>query len=188
MSLKVLREAISVAVMRLWRWITWIAYNLRETFKKWRPIQALSRFFRTLDLLKSVACLCLVFALFVAIPNQTLEMYRYIAQSLATAHGSGNFIQSEGAADSVIIILSTCLLSIVLLAVASFQYSLHSRDAGNADSDRFSTTPFALIASIPLLSVSIGLLRATIDTQSSQLRNAVLTGLRLSFIGVRSKL
>jgi hypothetical protein len=47
-------------------------------------------YFHTLNPLKIVVFLCLVFAAFVTIPDQTLELYRYTAQALAESYASGN--------------------------------------------------------------------------------------------------
>jgi hypothetical protein len=159
----------------------WIAHGRWGAIKKLFPIQAIRNFFHTLTPLKIEACLCIAFALFVTIPDQSLELYRYIAQSLATSQSSGYSVEPQGLIDSVILILSTCLLSTVLLAAAAFQYSLHYRADEDGVSTRFSTTTFMLIGVVPSFAVGTGLLRATIDVQSPQLRNAVLAGLQTSF-------
>src|SRR5690349_7288995 len=58
-----------------------------------------------LDTHKVVIILCLVFALFVTLPNQTLELYRSTAQSLAESY----YLPSHsvrGALESVFLIAS----------------------------------------------------------------------------------
>jgi hypothetical protein len=159
----------------------WIAHSLWVVIKKLFSIQAIQNFFHTLTPLKIEAYLCVAFALLAAIPDQSLELYRYIAQSLATSQSAGYSVEPQGLIDGVILIFSTCLLSTVLLAAAAFQYSLHYRAGEDSVSTRFSTATFMLIGSAPSFAVAIGLLRATIDVQSPQLRNAVLAGLQTSF-------
>jgi hypothetical protein len=163
-------------------------------------------FFQTLDLIKIVACICLAFAVFVIIPDQSLELYRYAAQSLANSrielkHPASlteaivsllsgpiaamlqafDFKHPEGLIEGLTLILSTSLLSASFLAAASFLYGLNARRDRSAAAADFSTSVFLLVGCIPSLAVGLGLLNARIDIHSPQLRHAMLAGAKLSF-------
>jgi hypothetical protein len=137
--------------------------------------------FHTLDPLKIVASLCLAFAVFVIVPDQSLELYRYTALSLANSYNS-HFEDAHGFVESIILILSVSLISGVFLVLASYLSSLHSRQNQNGAAADISTFVFSLVACIPSLAVSIGLLLAKIDTRSlQQLKSAMLEGASISF-------
>src|SRR4051812_46527703 len=88
-------------------------------------------YFHTLNPLKIVAFLCLSFAAFVTIPDQTLEFYRYTAQTLAESYspqGGGwvHFQDAEGLVGLFILVSSVLMLSLVFVALAIFLYALQS--------------------------------------------------------------
>jgi len=140
----------------------------------------LREFFRTLDLLKVAGFLCVAFAVATIIPAQSLELYRYAAQSMADAYAS-NFRTLQSVADGAILILSVSLLSAVFWAQAAFSYALHSRNNRRRAAAPPSLAAFSLIAALPCLAVSFGMLRATIDTHSGPLKAAMLEGAKISF-------
>jgi hypothetical protein len=138
------------------------------------------KFLHTLHRLKTPSFLCVAFAGAMIVPAQTLELYRHIAQSLADSYASG-FSNIQGLAEGVGLIAYIALLSIAFLALASFLYALSIQASANEDATEPSTRAFSLIAAIPCLAVSLGLLRATIDTHSAPLHAAMLEGARISF-------
>jgi hypothetical protein len=139
-------------------------------------------FLDTLDSLKFIALLCLVFAAFVIFPDQTLELYRYTAQSLAMSYNSRfSWKNAEGFIETTTLFLSTCITSLLFLCAASLLYSLRRRCDENRDTGNFSGPIFSLIACVPSLAVAMGMYRATIDNQSPQLKSAMLAGASASF-------
>jgi hypothetical protein len=136
-------------------------------------------FLQTLDALKLSVFLCLAFAVFVILPDQSLELYRYTAQSLAESYNS-NFQNQQGLIESVILVASACLLTVVFLVFAASLRSIHQNAAGSAGSS-FNGAVFSLIACAPCLAVAWGLVRARIDTEAPNLESALMLGAQISF-------
>jgi hypothetical protein len=132
------------------------------------------RFFAHLSAFQSITVLAFAFAVCVIIPQQSVEWYRYLAQSLARYHEFG---QRQGLQESIVFLASVIMLSLVFLLLMIFLRSVH------IGRDQESSGPFPLtwIACTPLLAVGFGLLRATIDVRSAELGNALLAGAKTSF-------
>ena len=135
---------------------------------------ASKRFFAHLSAFQSIALLALAFAVCVILPQQSVEWYRYIAQSLARYYEFG---QRQGLQEAIVFFGSVLTLSLVFLLLLMFLRSVH------IGSEQESSGPFPLvwIACTPLLASGVGVLLAGVDVTSSDLRNALLAGAKTSF-------
>ena len=124
----------------------------------------------TFDKTKFTCALCVLFVIVVAIPDQTLELYRYTAQSLS----------GDGIIESLIALVALPILSYLFFSVARFQYFLNSAH-GAREQRRVSISIFVAIASLPSLAVACGLLRARVDVGYPGLRQALIDGANASF-------
>ena len=133
-----------------------------------------NRFFAHLSAFQSIALLAFAFAVCVILPQQSVEWYRYLAQSLAQYREFG---QGEGLREAIVFLASVTGLSLVFLLLLMFLRSAH------VGPDRDSSRPFPLmwIACVPLLAAGFGLLRASIDVTSADLSSALLAGAKTSF-------
>jgi hypothetical protein len=151
-------------------------------------------YFHTLNPLKIVVFLILLFAAFVTIPDQTLELYRYTAQALAESYSSQgpdrlHFQDPQGLVGFIIIVTSVVLLSLVFLGLTTFLFALHDSNNSAQLDTRFSPSAFATIACAPCLAVGVGLMLAVVDLNAPKihpnaalkLQDVLMTGARLSY-------
>jgi hypothetical protein len=136
------------------------------------------RFFAHLSAFQSVVILAFTFALCVTLPQQSVEWYRYLAQALARYRDFG---QARGLQESITLVAAVTLLSLAFLVLLMFLRSLHLRGDTEGQTDPADTFPLMWIACTPLLAVGFGLLRATIDIGSPDLKNALFVGAKASF-------
>src|ERR1700739_45347 len=141
---------------------------------------SVANYFYTLNPIKTVVLLCLVFAAFVTIPDQTLELYRYTAQGFADSARSRFHDDTQGLVGFVVLVVSVLLLSLVLFVVAAFLFSLHAQGTAEFTS-RFSRAAVATIAAAPGVAVAGGLVLAAHGIQADKLQDVLLPGARLSF-------
>jgi hypothetical protein len=125
----------------------------------------------TLDRTKFTFALCIAFAIVVAMPDQTLELYRYTAESLSPPGG--------GVIKSLIAIVELLTVSYLFLSIARFNLIISSHT--DRERRRTSVSVFVVLASLPSLAVAYGLLRARIDVSSAELKQVLINGLNTSF-------
>jgi uncharacterized membrane protein YhhN len=141
-------------------------------------------FFDALNAYKIAVLLYLVFSLFMVIPDQSLELYRYTAQSFAEWYHSCSdtphacLDNLRGLIETIVVIVSLCLLSVSFLLLVALLRSLrtHQQNTNMEYADSF----LSLIVSTPYLAVSIGVAHATIQMLSPDLKSHLLLGATLS--------
>ena len=113
------------------------------------------RFFAHLSAFQSIALLAFALAVCLILPQQSVEWYRYLAQSLAQYHQFG---QSQGLQEAIVFLASLTILSLVFLVLLMFLRSVHI----GSDQESFRPFPLMWIACAPLVAAGFGLLRASI--------------------------
>ena len=136
------------------------------------------RFFAHLNAFQTIIVLAFAFAVAARSSEQSVEWYRYLAQSLA---GYYDFGQRQGLTESIIFVASLTLLSLVFLLSLIFLRSVHLPSDAQPDTQSPRPFPLAWIACIPLLTVGMGFMRATIDVSSVDLNTTLFTGAKMSF-------
>jgi hypothetical protein len=129
-----------------------------------------------LDNNKTLVFLCLALSLFLIVPDQSLELYRYTAQSV----GNTEVDAFARLMDAASLLISIILLSVVFLFLSAVSQSQHPERQGGMTDVKSTRFTLALIGCAPCLALSIGLYRATIDANSADLRSAMLLGAKLS--------
>src|ERR1700733_7363238 len=136
---------------------------------------------KAVDANKLVICLCLVFSAFVTLPDQSLELYRLVAQSLAKSYYS-RFESYQGVVESLILIAGSVLLSIAYVMLAALLNAHYQQGHAGTTAWNSNNFTFGIIACIPCLSVAAGLMRATIVVDAEGLESALLLGMKASLL------
>jgi hypothetical protein len=136
-------------------------------------------FFDTLATLRLVIILAFAFAIFVTLPSQSLELFRYTAQ-LFTASYRGNFQDPGGLIEAIILILSALLLTVSFLVLARLLYVPNSAEASDRTASRLNRHVLSLIACAPCLAIAAGLSRAVVGGDLSKLTEALHRGAQVS--------
>jgi hypothetical protein len=136
-------------------------------------------FFSTLATLRLVYILCLAFAVFVMLPSQSLELFRYTAQLFEESYRT-NFDDPRGLIEAVVLILSVSLLTVSFLVLAWLLNASSGNDGSGFTASRLNRHVLSLIACAPSLAVAAGLSRAMIGGDLSKLKEALLQGSQAS--------
>lgn len=136
-------------------------------------------FFSTLATLRLVIILCLAFAVFVMLPSQSLELFRYTAQLFEESHRM-NFDDLRGLVEAIVLILSVSLLTVSFLVLAWLLNASNSNEGSGLTASRLNRHVLSLIACAPCLAVAAGLSRAMIGGDLSKLTEALLQGSQAS--------
>jgi hypothetical protein len=128
------------------------------------------------DANKSVIILCLAFSTFVMLPEQSLELYRYTAQSIASARPG----RLDRVLDSLTLLVSVVLVSMSFTSLAEFLRLVHTKGSRHEDQTDRRRGIIAAVAAVPSFAVCVGLARAMVDTHSFGLKQAMLLGARVS--------
>ena len=110
---------------------------------------ASKRFFAHLSAFQSIALLALAFAVCVILPQQSVEWYRYIAQSLARYYEFG---QRQGLQEAIVFFGSVLTLSLVFLLLLMILRSVHI----GSEQELSGPFPLVWIACTPLLASGVG--------------------------------
>jgi hypothetical protein len=144
-------------------------------------VRGIRGFLSALRSVSPVVLLCLLFSIVVTVPAQSLEVYRYIAQSLiyffSDLFESYSYDrQVQGLFEGAILIVSVTLLSLALIAVSMYLQVLQARHVKAVSDAVISRVAVALVACIPFVAIGAGFIRAaTIDVTSPDLRKALTT-------------
>ena len=139
------------------------------------------RFFQAMDSVKVVWILSGLFAAFVTLPGQTLELYRQAALEASDAYHQPSadrwsFAGLEGYLGGVIMIISVALVSFAFLKLARLMLRLQ----GARDSIEYGRLVPALLSCTPYLAVSLGLDLAEVNIDR-ELISTLKLGAILSF-------
>lgn len=129
-----------------------------------------------LGTLKSPLVLCLFFSLAVIWPDQTHELYRYIALSFADPAYHG-FSPGSAALESASLVLFCLLFCMSLFALGAVAQHLA---AGKISTSRLDRLALALSSSIPIIAVAIGIYTAQVKTGSAELAKSLQAGVIVS--------
>jgi hypothetical protein len=128
-----------------------------------------------LGALKSPLVLCLFFSLAVIWPNQTHELYRYIALSFADP-GYHGFSIGSAALESAGLFLFCLLVCISLFALGVVAQHLSFQATGKTDISRTDRLALAFLASVPIIAVAIGIYAAQVKAGSAELAKSLQAG------------
>jgi hypothetical protein len=138
-------------------------------------------FFSALARLRLVIVLCLAFAVFVILPSQSMELFRYTAQLFADSYRR-DFQDPRGLIEAIVLVLSACLLAVSFLVLACLLNVSNGDEASGRTTSRLNRHVLSLIACAPCLAIAAGLSRALVGGDLSKLTEALLRGSQASII------
>jgi hypothetical protein len=119
--------------------------------------------------------LCLFFSLAVAWPDQTHELYRYIALSFADS-GYHRFSIWSAALESAGLFFFSLLVCMSVFGLGAVAQHLSFQGAGNTSISRTDRLALALLASVPIIAVAIGIYVSQVATGSAELAKSLQAG------------
>jgi hypothetical protein len=128
-----------------------------------------------LGALKSPLVLCLFFSLAVIWPDQTHELYRYIALSFADS-GYHRFSIGSAALESAGLFLFCLLVCMSLFTLGTVAQYLSFQATGKTNISRTDRLALALLASVPMIAVAIGIYVSQVETGSAELAKSIQAG------------
>jgi hypothetical protein len=145
------------------------------------PVMRIRRFFQAMDAVKLAWVLSGLFAAFVTVPNQTLELYRHAALEAADAYhlpsaDRWTLAGFEGYLGGFIVIIAIAFVSFAFLKFAELLLRLN----GARNSVEYGKLVPALLSCTPYLAVSLGLNLARVQIDQ-ELISTLKLGAILSF-------
>jgi hypothetical protein len=139
-------------------------------------VSNLGRLLETIDALKVALIVAAIFAAFVTLPDQTLELYRHAALSISDSYHHPGFTSPEGYLESVTLVLSVIFVSVAFLKLARLLLELR----GQRLLTGYGRALSSLIACTPYLAMSLGLACAAVQIDAKGLSATLTSGAILS--------